>query len=116
MKILARVFVALLLLGNLLLLAGLSVHVVRAPGKTPAIVAKDHLTLVDTFLDTASWTPADLANPASAAARITQAGKGDLLAHIAPQVSSAGQAAAAPQAAQSQRDAGAQKAAAPQDG
>jgi hypothetical protein len=93
MKLLGRLFVALLLLGNLLLLASLSVHVVRSPGKTPALVAKDHLTLVDTLVDTSAWTATDLTTHAATVSRIVQAGKGDLLAHVAPTLTSAAQAA-----------------------
>jgi hypothetical protein len=104
MKLLGRLFVALLLLGNLLLLAGLSLHVVRSPGKTPALVAKDHLTLVDTLVDTSAWTTTDLATHAATVSRIVQAGKGDLLAHVAPTLTSA-----------AQRDNSARKASAPEE-
>jgi hypothetical protein len=110
-KLLGRLFVALLLLGNLLLLGGLSVHVVRSPGKAPAVIAKDHLTLVDTYVDTTSWTAADVTNHSNTVTRIVQAGKADCLAHVPGQVSSAAQAGH-PQPAQPQRDASARKAAA----
>jgi hypothetical protein len=73
---------------------------VRAPGKF-SVVAKDHLTLVDSYLNTSTWTSADLANHQTAVARIVNAGRGDLLSHVPSAVSSTAQPGQAqlPQAA-----------------
>ena len=81
MKTLGRLLVALLLLGNLLMLTALSVHVVRSPEKC-AVVAKSQLTLMETFVDTRAWTAADLKDHSAVVSRLVQAGKGDLLSHI----------------------------------
>ena len=89
MKSLGRLLTAALLLGNLLLLAALSVHVVESPaGK--AIIAKSRLTLVDTVIDTRGWTAADLKERPLLVERIRMAGKGDLLAHIKTATASSG--------------------------
>lgn len=71
----------LVLLGNLILLAALSFHVIVAPGKI-ALVAKDHLTMIDTYRDLREWSPADVASHPAILSRLTDAGRLDLISHV----------------------------------
>lgn len=75
-------FVGTLLLGNLAVLSGLSLHVVRSPDKTVTFVPKSQLTFVDTYVDTRVWTPQDATRHAALVARLTEAGKADLISHV----------------------------------
>jgi hypothetical protein len=96
MKSLGRLLTTALLLGNLLLLAALSVHVVESPaGK--AIIAKSQLTLVDTVIDTRGWTAADLKERPLLVERIRTAGKSDLLGHIKTATASSESSSRAPE-------------------
>ena len=81
MNAFGRFLVAFLLLANLCLLAALSMHVVRTPGRV-GLVAKSQLTLVETVVDTRGWTANDLRVHAPVVTRIVQAGKADLLSHV----------------------------------
>lgn len=78
MKALGRLLVTLILLGNLLLLGALSVHVVRS-GNQVKVVAKDHLTLLDTYHDVSEWSADQVGQHAAFTARLVNSGHGDLL-------------------------------------
>jgi hypothetical protein len=81
MKFLGRFLIGLLLLGNLLFLAALSLHVVRSPGKF-TVLPKSQLTLIDVFVDTTNWTADQLNEHPAVVARLMQAGKGQMLSHV----------------------------------
>ena len=81
MKKFAGFVTFLVLLGNVLMLLALSFHVILAPGKF-ALVAKDHLTLIDTYRDVRQWNPTDVASHPALLARLTDAGRLDLVSHI----------------------------------
>lgn len=78
MKALGRLLVTLVLLGNLLLLAALSTHVVRS-GNQVKVIAKDHLTLLDTYEDVSAWSADQVGQHAAFTARLVNSGHGDLL-------------------------------------
>ena len=78
MKAIGRLFTVLILTGTLLLLAALSLHVVRS-GTRVRVIAKDHLTLMDTYQDVTNWSSDDAARHLSLVARMNDAGQGDLL-------------------------------------
>jgi hypothetical protein len=78
MKALGRLLFTLILLGNLLLLAALSVHVVRS-GNQVKVIAKDHLTLLDTYEDVSGWSADQVGQHAGFTARLISSGHGDLL-------------------------------------
>ena len=82
MKTFGRLLTGFLLLGNLLLLAALSLHIVKSQG-APTVVVKEHLTLIDTYVDVSNWTETQLTTHKNFVARLNDAGKGDLLSHIA---------------------------------
>jgi hypothetical protein len=75
-------FVGTLLLGNLAVLSGLSLHVVRSPDKAVSFVPKSQLTFVDTYVDTRNWTPQDVSKHPALVARLTDAGKVGLISHV----------------------------------
>ncbi len=81
MKTLFRLIVLVLLLGGWGL-AGLSLHVVRTP-RTLTIVPKNRLGIVDTLVDTRSWTLDDVADHPEVVARLLDLNKIDLINHLA---------------------------------
>ena len=81
MKFLGRLFLFLLFAGNLTYMGALSLHVVRSPGGTD-IVPKGQTTLLETFVDTRTWTASDLREHASVVNDINRAGKGNLIAQV----------------------------------
>ena len=81
MKTLGRLLIVLLLAGNILFMAALSMHVVRAPGKF-AFAAKSQLTLIDAYVDTTNWSGVELADHPMLVSSLTHAGKMDVLSHI----------------------------------
>ena len=82
MKFIGRLLTFSLLLANLAFLGALSLHVVHGSSGT-AVIAKTHLTLVDTCVDTTKWTAADITEHAALVSRISQAGRADLLPKLA---------------------------------
>ena len=78
MKAIGRLFTILILTGTLFLLAALSLHVVRSGGRV-RVIAKEHLTLVDTYQDVTNWSADDAVKHLSLVARMTDAGQSDLL-------------------------------------
>jgi hypothetical protein len=78
MKALGRLLFTLILIGNLLLLAALSVHVVRS-GHQVKVMAKDHLTLLETYEDVSGWSADQVGQHAAFTARLINSGHGDLL-------------------------------------
>jgi hypothetical protein len=80
-KALARFLTVLLLLGNLAMLAALSLHVVRAPGQF-AVLPKSQLTLLETYVDTREWSAADLHDHVAVVARLVQSGHAAMLSHV----------------------------------
>ena len=81
MRFLARLLIALFLLGNLLMMGAVSMHVVRTP-TTFVFVPKSQLTLMETYVDTRNWTAVDLKAHAALVQRLTQEGKQDALSHV----------------------------------
>ncbi len=62
----------LILLANVVMFGALSTHVVCGPDGW-AVIAKDHLTLVDTYVDTRQWTPEEMVRHAAFVQRAEQA-------------------------------------------
>lgn len=81
MKFLARLMIALFLLGNLLMMGAVSMHVIRTP-VTFVLVPKSQLTLVETYVDTRNWTAMDLKSHPALVQRLALEGKQDALAHV----------------------------------
>jgi hypothetical protein len=77
-KAIGRLFTILILTGTLLLLAALSLHVVRSGGRV-RVIAKEHLTLVDTYEDVTNWSADDVARHSALVARLSDTGQIDLL-------------------------------------
>jgi hypothetical protein len=88
MKTIGRLLKFLVLLGNLALLAALSLHVVRGPGAF-AVTPKGQLTLLDTYVDTRNWSAADVHDHAAVVTRIVQSGHSALIAHVTNQTTAA---------------------------
>ena len=90
MKALGRLLLTLILLGNLLLLAALSVHVVRSANRV-RVMPKAHLTLLETYEGVTNWTADDAKNHPEVVARVIASGHGDLLPAAATASASVGQ-------------------------
>ena len=68
-------------------LAASALHVVRASdsasaGEKVVIIPKDRLHFRQTYVDMRNWSAADAANHPQFAARLTAAGKGDLITNL----------------------------------
>jgi hypothetical protein len=82
MKKLFRMIVLVLLLGGWSL-AALSLHVVR-DGSRVVVIPKARLDYHDVYVDSSKWTLDDVAKHPAVVARLIEAGKADLLQHVAP--------------------------------
>jgi hypothetical protein len=80
MKSIFRLITLVLTLGGWLL-AGLSLHVIRTPDRID-LVPKQSLGFSDTWVDTRSWTAADVPNHPELVARLLSAGREADLAHL----------------------------------
>ena len=87
MKAVGRLFATLILLATPVLLAALSLHVVRS-GSRVKVIAKDHLTLMDTYEDVTNWSAEDAARHAAFVWRVMDAGQTDLLPSAAAAIGS----------------------------
>lgn len=78
MKMIGRLLVLVVLLFNVVMLLGLSVHVVKS-GRTVKVVAKDHLTLVDTYNDVTNWSSDDVQHHPLLVGRLMETGRLDMI-------------------------------------
>lgn len=81
MKTIFRLIVLILLLGGWGLAAS-ALHVIRTPA-TITIVPKDRLGVRDTYVDTRTWTIADVAKHPEVTRRLLSLGKAQLLENVA---------------------------------
>ena len=103
MKFLGRLFLVVLLLGNLAYMGALSLHIVRSPEKT-RLIPKGQTTLLETYVDTRNWTTSDMREHAAVVADINRAGRGDLIAHVSSPVTTVTPRAVAPSTPTSSTD------------
>src|SRR5690606_39050212 len=82
MKTLFRLIILVLLLAGWAFLAA-ALHVVRTPS-TLTIVTKERFGFADTYVDTRTWTIAEVESHPAVVQRLVDAGKADRLAHVLP--------------------------------